>query len=59
MFLLILFIPDIVIFNESNIYRKQRVYENTFDYIEIKIKNQDNIDIEMEDFFQVSVYISS
>ena len=52
-------ISDIVTFNESNIYRKQRVYENTFDYTEITIKNQDNIDIEMKDFFQVSVYISS
>ena len=52
-------ISDIVTFNESNIYRKQRVYENTFDYIEITIKNQDNINIEMTDFFQVSIYISS
>ena len=52
-------ISDIVTFNESNIYRKQKVYENTFDYIEITIKNQDNIDIEMKDFFQVSVNISS
>ena len=52
-------ISDIVNFNESNIHRKQRVYENIFDYIEITIKNQDNIDIEMKDFFQVSIYISS
>ena len=52
-------ISDIVNFNESNIYRKQRVYENIFDYIEITIKNQDNINIEMKDFFQVSIYISS
>ena len=52
-------ISDIVTFNESNIYRKKRVYENTFDYIEITIKNQDNINIEMTDFFQVSIYISS
>ena len=52
-------ISDIVNFNESNIYRKQKVYENIFDYIEITIKNQDNIDIEMKDFFQVSIYISS
>ena len=44
-------ISDIVNFNEFNIYRKQRVYENTFDYIEITIKNQDNIDVEMKDFF--------
>ena len=52
-------ISDIVNFNESNIHRKQRVYENIFNYIEITIKNQDNIDIEMKDFFQVSIYISS
>ena len=52
-------ISDIVNFNESNIHRKQKVYENIFDYIEITIKNQDNIDIEMKDFFQVSIYISN
>ena len=52
-------ISDIVNFNESNIHRKQKVYENIFDYIEITIKNQNNIDIEMKDFFQVSIYISS
>ena len=52
-------ISAIVNYNESNIHRKQRVYENIFDYIEITIKNQDNIDIEMKDFFQVSIYISS
>ena len=52
-------ISAIVNYNESNIHRKQRVYENIFDYIEITIKNQDNIDIEMKDFFQVSIYISN
>ena len=52
-------ISSIVNYNESNIHRKQKVYENIFDYIEIIIKNQDNIDIEMKDFFQVSIYISS
>ena len=52
-------ISDIVNFNQSNIHRKQKVYENIFNFIEITIKNQDNIDIEMKDFFQVSIYISS
>ena len=52
-------ISAIVNYNESNIHRKQKVYENIFDYIEITIKNQDNIDIKMKDFFQVSIYISS
>ena len=52
-------ISAIVNYNETNIHRKQKVYENIFDYIEITIKNQDNIDIEMKDFFQVSIYISN
>ena len=52
-------ISNIVNYNENNIHRKQKVYENIFDYIEITIKNQDNINIEMKDFFQVSIYISS
>ena len=52
-------ISAIVNYNESNIHKKQKVYENIFDYIEITIKNQDNINIEMKDFFQVSIYISS
>ena len=52
-------ISTIVNYNESNIHRKQQVYENIFDYIEITIKNQDNIDVEMIDFFQVSINISN
>ena len=52
-------ISAIVNYNETNIHRKQKVYENIFDYIEITIKNQDNINIEMKDFFQVSIYISN
>ena len=42
------------------IFIENKKYMNyTFDYIEITIKNQDNINIEMTDFFQVSIYISS
>ena len=52
-------ISAIVNYNESNIHKKQKIYENIFEYIEITIKNQDNIDIEMKDFFQVSIYISN
>ena len=52
-------ISTIVNYNESNIHRKQKVYENIFDYIEITIKNQDNVDVEMKGFFQVSINISN
>ena len=44
--------------NESNIHKKQEIYENTFDYLQIYIKDKNNRDIEMKDFFQISVYIS-
>ena len=51
-------VSNLITFNESNIYRKQKIYENTFNFLEINIKDQNNRDIEMKDFFQISVYIS-
>ena len=50
-------VGNVITFDESNIYRKQKIYENTFRFLEIYIKDQNNRDIEMEDFFQISVYI--
>ena len=51
-------VSNLITFNESNIYRKQKIYENTFRFLEINIKDQNNRDIEMKDFFQILVYIS-
>ena len=50
-------VGNVITFDESNIYRKQKIYENTFRFLEIYIKDQNNRDIEMKDFFQISVYI--
>ena len=50
-------VSNIVTFKESNIYSKQKIYENTFRFLEIYIKDQNNRDIEMKDFFKISVYI--
>ena len=50
-------VSNLITLNESNIYRKQKIYENTFNFLEIDIKDQNNRDIEMKDFFQISVYI--
>ena len=50
-------VGNVITFDESNIYRKQEIYENTFRFLEIYIKDQNNRDIEMKDFFQISVYI--
>ena len=51
-------VSNIITFRESNIYRKQKIYENKFNFLEINIKDQNNRDIEMKDFFKISVYIS-
>ena len=51
-------VSNIITFKESSIYRKQKIYENTFRFLEINIKDQNNRDIEMTDFFKISVYIS-
>ena len=51
-------VSNIITFRESNIYRKQKIYENTFRFLEINIKDQNNRDIELKDFFKISVYIS-
>ena len=51
-------VSNIITFRESNIYRKQKIYENTFRFLEIYIKDQNNRDIKMTDFFKISVYIS-
>ena len=51
-------VSNIVTFKESNIYREQKIYENTFRFLEINIKDQNNRNIEMKDFFKISVYIS-
>ena len=50
-------VGNIVTFKESNIYSKQKIYENTFRFLDINIKDQNNRDVEMKDFFKISVYI--
>ena len=51
-------VSNLITFNDSNIYRKQKIYENRFNFLEIILKDQNNRDIEMKDFFKISVYIS-
>ena len=47
-------VSNLITFNESNIFRKQKMYENTFNFLEIIIKDQNNRDFELKDFFQIS-----
>ena len=50
-------IGDLVVYDNFNIYEKQRIMETDFNFIDICIRNQDNKNIELKDFWQISVYI--
>ena len=51
-------ISDIVINDSFNIYKKQKILETEFRYIEVCIKNQNNENIGLKDFYQIALYIS-
>ena len=50
-------IGDLIIYDNFNIYRKQKILESDFNFIEICVRNQDNKNIELKDFWQIFVYI--
>ena len=50
-------IGNIVVYDNFNIYKKQKIIESDFNFIEISVRNQDNKNIELKDFWQISVYI--
>ena len=51
-------ISDQVTYESYNNYKRKNILNTIFDYIEICIKNENNEDIIMKDFFQISLYIS-
>ena len=51
-------ISDQVTYENNNIYKRKNILNTTFNYIEICIKNENNEDIIMKVFFQISLYIS-
>ena len=50
-------IGDLVVHDNFNIYIKQKIMDTDFNFIDICIRNQDNKNIELKDFWQISVYI--
>ena len=51
-------IGEQVIYETHNNYKRKKILDTTFDYIEVCIKNQKNQDIVMTDLFQIFFYIS-
>ena len=51
-------ISDQVTYENNNIYKRKKILDTSFNYIEVCIKNENNEDIVMKDFFQISLYIS-
>ena len=51
-------ISDQIIYENNNIYKRKKILNTSFNYIEVCIKNQKNQNLIMKDFFQISLYIS-
>ena len=51
-------IGDQVTYENNNIYKRKKILDTTFNYIEVCIKNENNEDVIMKDLFQISLYIS-
>ena len=49
-------VAELTVYNENNIYKKQKVINDIFNYIEIEIFDEENQKIEMTDYFSVSLY---
>ena len=51
-------IGEQIIYENHNNYKRKKILDTSFNYIEVCIKNQKNEDIIMTDLFQISFYIS-
>ena len=50
-------IGDLVVYDNFNIYKTQKILESDFNFIEVCVKNQDNKNVELKYFWEISVYI--
>ena len=50
-------IGEHIIYENHNNYKRKKILDTSFNYIEVCIKNQKNEDIIMTDLFQISFYI--
>ena len=50
-------LSELTVYNENNIYKKQKVINDLFNYTEIEIFDEENGKVEMIDYFSMSLYI--
>ena len=51
-------ISEQVTYENHNNYKRKKILDTTFDFIEVCIKNENNADVIMKDFLQISFYIN-
>ena len=50
-------LSELTVYNEYSIYKKQKIINDSFNYIEFEFLDEKNNKIEMTDYFSISVYI--
>ena len=50
-------ISELTVYNEQSIFKKQKIINDNFNYIEFEFLDEKNNKIEMTDYFSISVYI--
>ena len=50
-------LSELTVYNEHSIYKKQKIINNSFNYIEFEFLDEKNNKIELTDYFSISVYI--
>ena len=50
-------LAELTVYNENNIYKKHRIINDNFNFIEIELIHEKNNKIERTDYFSISVYI--
>ena len=50
-------LAELTVYNEQSIFKKQKIINDSFNYIEFEFLDEKNNKVEMTDYFSISVYI--
>ena len=51
-------LAELTVYNEQSIFKKQKIINDSFNYIEFEFLDEKNNKVEMTDYFSISVYIT-